>query len=49
MTLTALLDGLAVQNVLDDPTVSSEERMRELSLRAAETLLDVQLTPALAR
>jgi AcrR family transcriptional regulator len=49
VTLTALLDGLAVQNVLDDPAVSSEERMRELSLRAAETLLDVELTPVLAR
>lgn len=49
VTLTALLDGLAVQNVLGDSTVSSEERMRELSLRAAETLLDVELTPVLAR
>lgn len=44
VTLTALLDGLAVQNVLRDPTVS-EQRMRELSLRAAGLLLDFELVP----
>lgn len=42
LTLGALLDGLAVQTALGDPVVS-EERMREVSLRAAESLLDCDL------
>lgn len=42
LTLGALLDGLAVQTALGDPVIS-EERMREVSLRAAESLLDCDL------
>ena len=48
-TLASLLDGLAVQVTLGDPTVGAA-RMRELSLRAAEALLSCNLaSPAAAR
>jgi AcrR family transcriptional regulator len=43
-TLASLLDGLAVQVALGDPLID-EAKMRELSLRAAELLLDCELTP----
>jgi AcrR family transcriptional regulator len=41
-TLASLLDGLAVQVALGDPVVD-ESKMRELSLRAAELLLECEL------
>lgn len=47
-TLASLLDGLAVQVALEDPIVD-ESRMRELSIRAAELLLECELTPERVR
>jgi AcrR family transcriptional regulator len=47
-TLASLLDGLAVQVALGDQVVD-EARMRELSLRAAELLLDCDLAAEVAR
>jgi AcrR family transcriptional regulator len=41
-TLASLIDGLAVQVALGDPTVDAA-RMRELSLRTAGRLLDCEL------
>jgi AcrR family transcriptional regulator len=46
-TLASLIDGLAVQVTLDDATIS-QQRMLELSLLAAEGLLDVDLRAAAA-
>jgi AcrR family transcriptional regulator len=46
-TLASLIDGLAVQVTLADATIS-QERMLELSLIAAEGLLDVDLRAAAA-
>lgn len=40
--LSALLDGLAVQVTLDDPTVD-RDRMRELAVEVAERLLETEL------
>ena len=42
VTLASLLDGLAVQVTLGDPGID-EARMRELSIHAAEVLLDCDL------
>lgn len=47
-TLASLLDGLAVQVALGDPVVD-EARMRELSVRAAELLLECELTSEAVR
>jgi AcrR family transcriptional regulator len=44
-TLASLLDGLAVQVTLGDPGID-EARMRELSIRAAELLLECELASA---
>lgn len=41
-TLASLLDGLAVQVTLGDPGID-EQRMRELSIHAAELLLECDL------
>jgi AcrR family transcriptional regulator len=46
--LAALIDGLAVQNTLEDPEMS-DERMTAIAIRSAERLLDLRrVRPAVA-
>jgi AcrR family transcriptional regulator len=48
VTLASLIDGLAVQDAFGDPSVA-DGRMRQLTIRAAELLLECELEPEAVR